>query len=454
MKILHRDIKTMNVFLVREDSLRIGDLGVAKKLMNTAAFAHTIVGTPYYLSPELCEDKPYNIKSDMWALGCVLYELCTLKHPFDANNQGALFMKIIRASYAPVSSQYSAELRQLLDACLHKDYKKRPSAATILSRPGMKERTIGLNIAIPEGSAMGGTVVQLPPSPPSDTPHHSKHSSRASLAVEEEKPPKKPADKKLSQVPKVSVGPKAHQELADLQGKKRVQSPVMKAVPKAVVDLAPGKVKVESRQPVSNPPKSAPIPSKQKVHEQAPQRIRKGAPNAMARNAQQKVIKPPTATPQIKQPIPRVNPTQPSIPVHSGAEPKRTSYLGNQEELDEIKQVLNLPEYTGKKKLSVSDIREEPRPSPQPISRTSPIEEIKTEPWKPQDNMSFPEYSNPMLYDPLDVEEAEDTVSDGEAEHLSEEAEEQDQSGSHSPDETVNGREVRGMQVDSRTRCS
>lgn len=84
-KILHRDIKSMNVFL-QNDEIRIGDLGVAKVLSNTAAFAHTMVGTPYYLSPELCEEKPYNIKSDVWALGCVLYEMCTLRHPFDAHN--------------------------------------------------------------------------------------------------------------------------------------------------------------------------------------------------------------------------------------------------------------------------------------------------------------------------------------------------------------------------------
>ncbi|RXN36001.1 serine threonine- kinase Nek5 isoform X2 [Labeo rohita] len=43
--------------------------------------ARTCVGTPYYLSPEICENRPYNNKTDMWSLGCVLYELCTLRHP-------------------------------------------------------------------------------------------------------------------------------------------------------------------------------------------------------------------------------------------------------------------------------------------------------------------------------------------------------------------------------------
>lgn len=74
----------MNVFLSKEQKVRIGDLGVAKVLSDQNNFARTMVGTPYYLSPEMCEEKPYNEKSDIWALGCVLYEMCALKHPFEA----------------------------------------------------------------------------------------------------------------------------------------------------------------------------------------------------------------------------------------------------------------------------------------------------------------------------------------------------------------------------------
>ena len=85
-KILHRDIKSMNMFLSKGENIRIGDLGVAKVLQENVNFARTMVGTPYYLSPEMCEEKPYNDKSDIWALGCVLYELCTFKHPFEAKN--------------------------------------------------------------------------------------------------------------------------------------------------------------------------------------------------------------------------------------------------------------------------------------------------------------------------------------------------------------------------------
>ena len=80
-------MKTLNIFLTKDNKIKIGDLGVAKILENMETdFATSKVGTPYYLSPEVCEDRPYNSKSDIWSLGCMLYEMCTLKHPFEAKN--------------------------------------------------------------------------------------------------------------------------------------------------------------------------------------------------------------------------------------------------------------------------------------------------------------------------------------------------------------------------------
>jgi len=104
-------MKTANVFLCRPQKnakknkhyvVKIGDLGVAKLLGTSTAFANTVVGTPYYLSPELCEDKPYNDRSDVWALGVLLYECLTLRHPFEARNQCALILKIIKGQFPPV----------------------------------------------------------------------------------------------------------------------------------------------------------------------------------------------------------------------------------------------------------------------------------------------------------------------------------------------------------------
>jgi NIMA (never in mitosis gene a)-related kinase len=92
--VLHRDVKALNIFLSGERA-KIGDLGVART-MNTEQFARTVVGTPFYLSPELCEERPYNEKSDIWALGCLLYELCTFRRPFEAANPASLILRIIR----------------------------------------------------------------------------------------------------------------------------------------------------------------------------------------------------------------------------------------------------------------------------------------------------------------------------------------------------------------------
>ena len=75
-KVLHRDLKSANIFLTSNKTIKIGDFGISKVLDNTSA--KTFVGTPYYLSPEVCENRPYDFKSDLWSLGCILYELCTL----------------------------------------------------------------------------------------------------------------------------------------------------------------------------------------------------------------------------------------------------------------------------------------------------------------------------------------------------------------------------------------
>ena len=96
-KIIHRDIKTLNIFLTKNLDAKIGDLGVAKVLEDTN-HANTFIGTPYYVSPEMCKNKPYNEKSDIWALGCILYELLTFNHPFTATNQAALFILPTRYS--------------------------------------------------------------------------------------------------------------------------------------------------------------------------------------------------------------------------------------------------------------------------------------------------------------------------------------------------------------------
>ena len=145
LKILHRDLKALNIFLTKDLDVKIGDLGVAKMLTHTK-FAKTFIGTPYYLSPELCQDIPYNDKSDVWALGCILYELCTYKHPFTAKNQGALIIKILKDTPNPIHNYYSNELQELIYSLLEKDEQIRPSCYDILVTPYIldKAKQLGL----------------------------------------------------------------------------------------------------------------------------------------------------------------------------------------------------------------------------------------------------------------------------------------------------------------------
>ncbi|XP_016886804.1 serine/threonine-protein kinase Nek1 isoform X2 [Cynoglossus semilaevis] len=139
-KILHRDIKSQNIFLTKDGTVQLGDFGIARVLNSTVELARTCIGTPYYLSPEICENKPYNNKSDIWALGCVLYEMCTLKHAFEAGNMKNLVLKIIRGSYPPVSVHYSQELRSLLAQLFKRNPRERPSVSSVLDIPFLSTR--------------------------------------------------------------------------------------------------------------------------------------------------------------------------------------------------------------------------------------------------------------------------------------------------------------------------
>ena len=95
-KVIHRDIKTQNVFLTSSNTIKVGDFGISKVLESSTQVAMTVVGTPYYMAPEACLSNPYTSKSDIWALGVIIYELCTLKQPFQADNLLGLVFKIVQ----------------------------------------------------------------------------------------------------------------------------------------------------------------------------------------------------------------------------------------------------------------------------------------------------------------------------------------------------------------------
>ncbi|XP_067419163.1 serine/threonine-protein kinase Nek5 [Emydura macquarii macquarii] len=140
-KVLHRDIKAQNIFLSNNGMVaKLGDFGIARMLNNTMELARTCVGTPYYLSPEICENRPYNNKTDIWSLGCVFYEMCTLKHPFEGNSLHQLVLKICRGHFIPVSPKYSYDLRILISQLFKISPKDRPSINSILKKPFLEKR--------------------------------------------------------------------------------------------------------------------------------------------------------------------------------------------------------------------------------------------------------------------------------------------------------------------------
>lgn len=138
-KILHRDLKTSNIFLSSSGFVKIGDFGISKILEGTLENAETIVGTPYYMSPEVCENVPYSYKSDVWALGCVVYELCTLSHAFAANNLLGLVYKIVQEKQEPIPSIYSGDLNHLVQKMLIKNFRNRPSIKDIIGMPWIRK---------------------------------------------------------------------------------------------------------------------------------------------------------------------------------------------------------------------------------------------------------------------------------------------------------------------------
>eukprot|EP00929_Paragymnodinium_shiwhaense_P067988 TRINITY_DN34174_c0_g1_i1.p1 TRINITY_DN34174_c0_g1~~TRINITY_DN34174_c0_g1_i1.p1 ORF type:complete len:508 (+),score=118.94 TRINITY_DN34174_c0_g1_i1:106-1629(+) len=138
-KVLHRDLKTQNIFLMATGQVKLGDFGIAKVLDATKDYAKTMVGTPYYLSPEIIEDKPYNFKSDIWSCGVVLYEMTTLKHPFNAESLVILAGKILKDQYPPPDEGYSPELQSLIKSLLCKDASKRPLITEILAIPFLQD---------------------------------------------------------------------------------------------------------------------------------------------------------------------------------------------------------------------------------------------------------------------------------------------------------------------------
>lgn len=126
--IIHRDIKTLNIFTSNDKHIKLGDLGVSKIVNSMIPLQGTRVGTPLYLAPELIKHQPYSFKVDIWAIGCALYHLCSFEPPFIGNNLIILGNTIVHKKPKGIPKNYSAKLSLFIEKLLAKSPENRPSA--------------------------------------------------------------------------------------------------------------------------------------------------------------------------------------------------------------------------------------------------------------------------------------------------------------------------------------
>jgi NIMA (never in mitosis gene a)-related kinase len=136
--ICHRDIKVANSFLAEDGSIKIGDMNVSKRM--NKGHLHTQIGTPYYMSPEIWNNRPYDASSDIWSLGCMMYELCALRPPFQGNSFPELKRAVISGRFTPIPRKYSDGLHKVIGMMLRTSARERPSAERLLKSNEMSSK--------------------------------------------------------------------------------------------------------------------------------------------------------------------------------------------------------------------------------------------------------------------------------------------------------------------------
>jgi len=154
--ILHRDLKSANVFLKKDGTAKLGDLNVSKVAKKGLLYTQT--GTPYYASPEVWRDQPYGSKSDIWSLGCVLYEMCALKPPFRANDMNGLYKRVLKGAYPPIDRSFSSSLSKVLASMLRVDPALRPSIKQLLETDFVRSKCDELGISLDDDQGIGASA--------------------------------------------------------------------------------------------------------------------------------------------------------------------------------------------------------------------------------------------------------------------------------------------------------
>ena len=136
-KIMHRDLKCANIFLMKNGQLKIGDLNVSKVAKNNMAKTQT--GTPFYLAPEIWRDQPYDYKCDIWSVGCIIYELCTSRPPFRGTSMKDLCHNVLTGYYLPISG-FSNDMKEIISKMLVVNPGRRASTDDLLNCEIIKKR--------------------------------------------------------------------------------------------------------------------------------------------------------------------------------------------------------------------------------------------------------------------------------------------------------------------------
>ena len=141
--IIHRDVKSSNIFIHRQEDninvIKIGDFGISKIIKRSTNKSSTIIGTPLYMSPELYKRELYDKKVDIWALGCILFEMLELNPPFRANTIEHLSRKVKKGKYKKPICDYSTDISKIIPKLIEIDVSKRYSIYNVLDDEDIKK---------------------------------------------------------------------------------------------------------------------------------------------------------------------------------------------------------------------------------------------------------------------------------------------------------------------------